>query len=56
MRRLAATRSLLVLGMLFPTTSQDFVCTLDANGNHTILVRDNNGTGTGNDTVPVDEL
>jgi hypothetical protein len=39
-----------------PTTSLDFTCTLDVNGNHTILVRDLGGTGTGNYTVRVDKL
>jgi hypothetical protein len=39
-----------------PTTSVDFNCTLDANGKHTILVRDAGGTATGGYTARVDLL
>jgi hypothetical protein len=35
------------------TTSSDFMCQFDGNGNHTIVVRDFGGTGTGGYAVRV---
>jgi hypothetical protein len=36
------------------TTADEFNCTLDATGSHTLLVRDLGGAGTGTYTVELD--